>query len=122
MTIEDRERAVAYVTGRLSTLSSAQLIRDVETGSLVLMSGEISEDYIHIYDFQSRGYLAGSRTAGRWTLFHARDNATIELVESEPGRFAGVDHSSGHRFAVTVNGRISLIKDMMPGRSRRYVL
>lgn len=118
--IEDRERAVAYVTGRLSTFSGARLIRDVETGQFVLMSGEVTEDRVHIYDFQSRGYLAGSKTVGRWNLFHARDNATIELVETEPGRFAGLDHSSGQWFAVTVTGRISVVKDMIPGRSGRY--
>jgi hypothetical protein len=88
------------------------------------MSGEVSGDRIHIYDFQSRGYLAGSRPAGRWNLFHARDNATIKLIhtDTEPGQFAGLDHSSGHGFAVTVTGRISQVKDMIPGRSRRYAL
>lgn len=120
--IEDRERAVAYVTGRLCSVSSARLIREVETGRFVVMSGEVSEDRIHIYDFQIRGYVAGSRTAGRWNLFHARDNATIELTETEPGRFAGLDQSSGQWFAVTVTGRISLVKDMIPGRSRSYGL
>ena len=69
-----------------------------------------------------RGYLEGGKTAGRWNLFHARDNATIEMLETEPGRFAGLDHASGQLFAVKVNGRISLVKDMVPGRSRRYAL
>lgn len=120
--IEDRERAVAYVAGRLCTFSSGRLIRDAETGRLVLMSGEVSADRVHIYDFQTRGYLAGSRTAGRWNLFHAGDNATIELIQTEPDRFAGHDRSSGQWFAVTVTGRIALVKDMIPGRSRRYAL
>lgn len=120
--IQDRERAVAYVTGRICTMSSAGLIRDVETGRFVMMSGQVSEDRVHIYDFQTGGYLAGSRTAGRWNLFHARDNATIELIQTEPGRFAGLDHASGHWFTVIVTGRISVVKDMAPGRSRRYAL
>lgn len=93
--IEDRERAVAYVAGRIGTFSGARLIREVETGRFVLMSGEVSPERVHIYDFQTRGYVAGSRTAGRWNLFHARDNATIELIETEPGRFAGWDQLSG---------------------------
>jgi hypothetical protein len=33
--IEGRGRAVAYITGRMSTLSSAGLIRAAETGRLV---------------------------------------------------------------------------------------
>lgn len=120
--IEDRERAIAYVTGRICTFSSVRLIRDVETGRLVVMTGDVAEERVHVYDFQSRGYLAGSATAGRWNLFHARDNATIELIQTESGRFAGHDHSSGQWFTVTVTGRIALVKDMVPGRSRRYSL
>jgi hypothetical protein len=120
--IEDRERAVAYVIGRISTLSNGRLIRDVETGKFFVMSGEVSPDRVHIYDFQTCGYLAGSRAAGRWNLFHDRDNATIELIQTEPGRYAGLDQSSEQWFAVTVGGRICTVTDMVPGRSRSYSL
>lgn len=122
MLIEDRERAIAYVTGRICTSSSARLIRDVDTGGFVVMSGEVSADRVHIYDFQTCSYLAGNRTAGRWNLFHVRDNATIELIPTEPGRFAGLDHASGQWFTVTVTGRTAWVKDMVPERSRRYAL
>lgn len=120
--IEDRERAIAYVTGRISTRSRARLIKEMDTGRFVLMSGDVTEDHVHIYDFQTRGYVAGSKSAGRWNLFHALDNATIDLIPTEPGRFAGLDHSSGQWFAVTVTGRISMVTDFVPGRSRRYSL
>ncbi|MDN4643345.1 hypothetical protein QCD75_05000 [Arthrobacter sp. PsM3] len=120
--IEDRERAIAYITGRICTHSNARLIRDVETGQLIMMSGEVTEDRVHVYDLQTRGYVAGSRTAGRWNLFHTSDNATIVLIQTEPGRFAGLDQSSGQWFTVMVTGRISLVRDFVPGRSRRYSL
>lgn len=120
--IEDRERAIAYVTGRISTLSKARLIKDMDTGRLVVISGDVTEDRIHVYDFQTRGYLAGSKSAGRWNLFHALDNATIDLIPTEPGRFVGLDHSSGRWFAVTVTGKMSVVMDLVPGRSRRYSL
>lgn len=120
--IDDRERAVAYVAGRISTLSRARLIKEMDTGRLAVMSGEVSEDRVHVYDFESRGYVAGSKSAGRWNLFHAVDNATIDLIPTEPGRFAGLDHTSGQWFVVTVTGRISLVKDIVPGRIRGYSL
>lgn len=120
--IDDRERAIAYVTGRISTSSRARLIKEMDTGRLVVMSGDVTEDRIHVYDLQTRGYVAGSKSAGRWNLFHALDNATIELIPTEPGRFAGLDHSSGRWFAVTVTGKIAVVKDLIPGRSRRYSL
>lgn len=52
--IDDRERAIAYVTGRISTLSKARLIQEMDTGRLFVMSGDVTENRVHIYDLQSR--------------------------------------------------------------------
>jgi hypothetical protein len=92
--IEDRERAVAYITGRIVSTSRARLIREDATGSLMLLPGDVSRDRVHVYDFQIKGYVSGTSSAGRWNLFHARDNATIELIPTDAGRFSGFDHSS----------------------------
>lgn len=120
--IEDRERAVAYIAGRILSTSAARLIREEDTGRLALMSGDVSADRVHVYDFQINGYVSGTRSAGRWNLFHARDNATIELIPTEVGRLCGFDHSSGQWFSVGVTGRTIRVRNAVSGRSRQYSL
>jgi hypothetical protein len=120
--IEARERAVAYVTGQIVSTSTARLMREDDTGRLVLMYGDVSKDRIHVYDFQVKGYVSGTSSVARWNLFHARDKATIELIPTEVGRFSGFDHSSGQWFTVSVTDRIIRVRDIVAGRSRQYSL
>lgn len=118
--IEDRERAVAYVAIRLATKSISGLIRDDATAAYVLMSGKVSADLVHVYDFQTRGYISGTGSSDRLTLFHARDNASVDLIATGSGSFAGYDHASGQRFTVSVEGKTVSVTGMVPGRSRKY--
>lgn len=120
--IEDRERAVAYITGRITRKSAAGLIRDEESRAFALMSGNVSEDFVHVYDFQSHGFISGMGSSGRLTLFHSRDNATVDLTATEPGRFAGYDHDCGQSFTVTVDGKSVTVTGMIAGRSRKYTV
>lgn len=118
--IEDRERAIAYITGRILSTSAARLIREEDKGRLALMSGDVSANRVHVYDFQINGYVSGTKSAGRWNLFHAPDNTTMELIPTETGRFAGFDLSSGQWFSVGVTGKTIRIRNSGSGQSRHY--
>lgn len=120
--VQDRERLVAYVAGRMATHSTARLIRDEATGQSSLISGDVTDDRVHVYDFESGSYVSGTASAGRLTLFHARDNSTTELTADGTGRFTGYDYAAGHWFAVTVVGRTVSITGMTPGQARHYTV
>lgn len=120
--IADRERAVAYVAGRLNSGSHSHLIREQASGKLLMMSGEVSADHVHFYDFECCGYVSGHSFNGRLIIFHARDNATTELIPAAPGRYTGYDLASQRCFAVTVTGKTVSVTGMVESREGRYFL
>jgi hypothetical protein len=120
--IADRERAVAYVAGRLSSGSHSHLIREQGSGKLRLMSGEVSADHVHFYDFEGCGYVSGRSFNGRLIIFHARDDATMELIPAAPGRYTGYDRASQRWFAVAVTGTSVSVTGMGESGERRYFL
>lgn len=120
--IADRERAVAYVAGRLTSGSHSHLIREQGSGKLLVMSGDVSADRIHFYDFECRGYVSGHSFKGRLIIFHAHDNATTELVPAAPGRYTGYDLASQRWFAISVTGKNVSVTGMDESKEGRYFL
>jgi hypothetical protein len=100
--------AVAYIVGRLVTRRPARSVFDHAAGAIKHYGGEVSPQYVDIFDHQRHHHVAGT-VAGQAVELYDYDSGHRLLCEIAGGRFTGFDYASRHRYRGHVSdGQIAL--------------
>jgi hypothetical protein len=118
---EHTRRGVAYVVGRLTGRPSGS-VYDHSTRTQAQLAGHVDHGAVHVFDYDRRAHLSGSRFREGISLFDHGDDATVQLAASGPGRYVGFDHGTKSRFEVRTVGRSVEVYDHQTRRLHVYSL
>jgi hypothetical protein len=97
-----KRRTAAYIAGRLISGKSSAAVYDRSTASHTKITGEVSPNYVSIYDYDRYAYIKGGLTPQGLSIFdyYTRQNWLIKVVGID---FYGYDYESASYFSGEVN-------------------
>ena len=97
-----KRRAVAYIAGRLISGKSAGSVYDYATSSRYRIYGDVSPDFIQVFDDDRYSYIIGGATPAGLSIFdyYTRQHINLKISGND---FYGYDMETSSYFSGTVN-------------------
>ena len=102
-------RRIAYIAGRIASNKLDGGIYDYQESRYFLVSGNIDNSHISIYDYASASSISGTGANGSYQLYDHGESGSISLYINN-GTISGYDYMTGSPFngQVSPNGEVSL--------------
>ena len=120
MNIQKR-RAVAYIAGRLISGTPSGAVYDYATAAHYKIYGDVSPDYIQVYDEDRYGYIRGNATPAGLSLFDHPTRQNIRMRISGDDFYGFDDESSSYFSGEASKSSVSLF-DYQAGKNYRYAI
>ncbi len=116
-----KRRAVSYIAGRLISGKTSGAVYDYLTASSYRLYGDVTPEFIQVYDEDRYGYIRGGRTPAGLALFDGPTRQNIQLKISD-NDFYGYDYESSSYFSGEVNQSSINFFDFQYSRNYRYAI
>jgi hypothetical protein len=93
---------IAYVAGRLISKKEASSVTDFDRGKILIVDGEVQENKVEIYDFDSKCNFCGEGKGNTWNLYDYGGSHNITLKISAK-QFEGYDYGASCNFSGDVD-------------------
>jgi hypothetical protein len=116
-----KRRAVAYIVGRLISGKTSGTIYDYTASSRYRIYGDVSPDFIQIFDDDRNSYIIGGITPAGFSIFDYYTRQHINLRTSG-NDYYGYDLETSSYFSGMVNKNTVAFFDYQYSKDFRYAI
>jgi hypothetical protein len=116
-----KRRAIAYIAGRLNSGKTSGAIYDYAASSHYRIYGDVSPDFIQVFDDDRYSYIIGGATPAGLSIFdyYTRQHINLRISGDD---FYGYDLETSSYFSGMVNKNTITLFDFQCSKDFRYAI